>query len=264
VREIAETDGDPYIPTGLPSLDDLLVGLFPDELTIIAGNPGEGKSSLGLQVAEYAAVNGVPVGIFSLEMSKMALAMRLASTKSGVDMRRLRGRLADPLTKAEKAAITEASQFYAELPMFVDDSSLTTGQVVYDNVPVWVQKLGVQLVVIDHLTHMPSLAENRVNETGQNAKMIRAACKEARIPFLLLTQCNRAQSLRENKRPRMSDLRDSGEIEQVADNILMFHYPEDDASDDVRVCDIHVIKHRNGQTGIASVRFDRKHTRFTE
>lgn len=254
--------GEPqgYVPTGIASLDNLIVGIVNAEVTMIAAKPSQGKTALAVQILENAALAGLPSAMISMEMSAAALSQRMIAARTGIPTRVLRTRT---WTKKQEAEALAAARALNGLPLYVDDRSYLNGQQVYDTIGYLAEK-GIGLIAIDYLQLMSGDNESRQVQVGDAAKRVKAAAKDFNLPIILLSQMNRASEAREDKRPRMSDLRDSGEIEQVGDTILMFHYPEDDLMEDIRVVDIHVVKQRNGPTGIASMKFNKPRTRFEE
>jgi len=262
--KVATTDPPAFIPTGLEALDDLIVGATNGDLTIIAGRPSEGKTSLCMQIAEHAAAGGVNVGVFSLEMGPEALSLRQIAAHSGVSILKLRRRIQTALTPAEQGAIEEAADYLKTLPICVDTRSGLTGEQVYETVAQW-QKQGVGLVILDYIQLMEGDSENRQEAVGKNTRMLKNAARDFKLPMIALSQVSRASSSREDKKPRMSDLRDSGQIEQVGDTIIMLHYPNpDDAMESIRECDIYAVKQRQGPVGFASVYFNKPKTRFQD
>lgn len=254
--------GEPqgYVPTGITSLDNLIVGIVNAEVTMIAAKPSQGKTALAVQILENAAMGGLPSAMISMEMSAAALSQRMIAARTGIPTRVLRTRT---WSKAQQASALKAAKALNGLPLYVDDRSYLTGQQIYDTIG-YLKEQGIGLIAIDYLQLMSGDNESRQVQVGDAAKRVKAAAKDFSLPIILLSQMNRASEAREDKRPRMSDLRDSGEIEQVGDTIIMFHYPEDDLMEDIRVVDLHVVKQRNGPTGIASMRFNKPRTRFEE
>jgi len=262
--EVATTDPPAFVPTGLDALDSLIVGATNGELTIVAGSPSQGKTALAMQIAEHAASTGVNVGVFSLEMGTQALSMRQIAAHSGVSILKLRRRIATPLDKVEQAAIERAAEYLRTLPICVDVRSGLTGEQVYSTVEKW-KGLGVGLVMLDYIQLMEGDSDNRQEAVGKNTRMLKNAARDFNIPLIALSQVSRASSVRDDKKPRMSDLRDSGQIEQVGDTIIMFHYPNpDDAMEEIRECDIYAVKQRQGPVGFVSVLFNKPRTRFQD
>lgn len=255
------TAGEPerYVATGIKPLDDLILGVVAGEMTLIAGAPGQGKTSLATQVLLTAAQDGRPAALLSLEMGRRAVRNRLVSSLTGIDMRTLRTREWE--SKKQQAQAVEAAEFLASIPLYVDDRSGLGPEAVYETITAW-GKRGIEIGAVDYLQQMGGTGDNRVSQVGAAARAVKDGAKDADIPVICISSLNRNANSREDKRPRLSDLRDSGDIEFVIDTCLMFHYPEDDLMEDIRVCDIHVLKQRNGPTGIASCEFDKPKTMF--
>lgn len=253
--------GEPevYVPSGVKALDDLILGAIAGELVLVAGKPGEGKTSLAMQWAVQTAQNGQAAAVLSLEMGRAALRNRLVSGLTGIPMSMLRTR-AWASAKHKKSAI-EASEFLASIPLYVDDRSGLTGPQVYETITGWKEQ-GIGLVILDYIQRMGGTSESRVQQVGDAVRAVKSAAKDALLPVIALSSLNR--SVNGNEKPRMSWLRDSGDLEFEADTILMLHYPEDDEHEDVRAVDFHVLKQRNGPTGVASARFNKPATRFED
>lgn len=248
-----------YVPSLLSPLDGLILGAVAGELVLIAGKPGDGKTSLALQWAVGAAQNGVPAGVLSLEMGRRSLLNRLVSGMTGIPMPMLRTR--DWSSPAHKKRAIEAAEFLASIPLYVDDRSGLDAPRVYDTLRHWGQQ-GIGLAVVDYVQRMGGASESRNQQVGDAVRALKSGAKDADIPVLAISSLNRQGA--GSEKPRMSWLRESGDLEYEADSILMFHYPDDDENEDVRTCDIHVIKQRNGPTGVASVQFNKPATRFEE
>jgi replicative DNA helicase len=259
-KELVGGKPQEYVPTGIKAIDDIIVGIVHAEVTLIAGKPGQGKTALAMTILQNAAEQGLLVGVFSLEMSRRALAMRFIAGLSGVPIHALRKM---DMTPKQKAAVTAAVKRLKGLPLYVDDRSNLSGNAIFETMGQW-KEMGIGLVAVDYVQLMSGENEQRQVQVGEAIRAVKAAAKTFDLPVMVLSQVNRASDIREDKKPRMGDLRDSGELEQVSDTILMFHYPEDDKDQSVRVCDIHVVKQKNGPTGIATVKFDQQATRFKD
>lgn len=246
-----------FVPSGIATLDALILGAVAGEMLMIAGAPGQGKTSLAMQWAITAAQGGIPAAIQSLEMGRRALRNRLISSLTGLPMSMLRTR-EWPGAKQKKLAI-EAAEYLSQIPLYVDDRSGLDGQQVYDSVMAWKQQ-GIQLGVVDYIQRMGGISESRVQQVGEAVRFLKNGAKDADIPLIVLSSLNRSGG--NGDVPKMAHLRDSGDLEFETDTLLMFHYPEDDLMDDIRVCDIHVMKQRNGPTGIAEALFNKPQTRF--
>lgn len=248
-----------FIPSGLKSLDSMILGAIHGEMTLIAGNPGQGKTSLAMQWAVGTAVNGIQTGVISLEMGRSALRNRLISGMTGLPMQMLRTReWAGP---KQKALAVQAAEYLAQLPLYVDDRSGLNAQQVYDTITSW-GKQGIGLVVLDYIQRMGGEGESRVQQVGDAARAIKNAAKDADLPVIALSSLNRTGN--SSEKPKMSHMRDSGDLEFEGDTILMLHYPEDDLYEDFRQAEIHVMKQRNGPTGISEAVFNKPATRFED
>lgn len=255
-------DAEVFVPSGLKVLDDMILGAVAGEVVLIAGKPSEGKTALAVQWAMNSAANAMPAAILSMEMGRRALRNRLISGLTGIGMTVLRTRQFANKKQRDKAK--EAAAFLTSLPLYVDDRSGLDAGRVYDTIINW-KAQGMGLGVIDYLQLMSGANESRVTQVGDAIRAVKAGAKDADLPVIILSSQNRSSSAGDsNRTPKLSDLRDSGDIEYVGDTILMFHYPEDDLYEDLRVCDIHVMKQRNGPTGVASVQFNKPATKFEE
>lgn len=250
-----------FIPSPLASLNEIILGAISSELLMIAGQPSQGKTALGMQWAVNAAEQGTTAAVLSMEMGRRALRNRLVASLTGIPIKMLRTR--EWAGDKQRSLAVEAAEYLNGLPLYVDDRSGLDGQQVYDTLLSW-KKQGVGLAVIDYLQQMSGANESRVTQVGDAVRAVKAGAKDADLPVILISSLNRAANSRADGKPRMSDMRDSGDIEFVADTILMFHYPEDDLMEDIRQVDIHVMKQRNGPTGIASVLFNKPKTIFEE
>jgi len=248
-----------FVPSRVQKLDDLILGAVAGELLLIAGNPGQGKTSLAVQWAVSTAQDGEPAAIMSLEMGRRALRNRLIAGLTGIPMQVLRTRQW-PSKKHQEKAI-EAAEYLASIPLYVDDRSGLNAQQVYDTITGW-KKQGIGLGILDYIQRMSGESESRVQQVGEAVRAVKNAAKDVDLPMIALSSLNRTGNTSE--KPAMKHLRDSGDLEFEADTILMFHYPEDDLYEDVRLCDIHVMKQRNGPTGVASVQFNKPATRFED
>jgi replicative DNA helicase len=260
VEDLESSTPEVYKPSGLASLDKLILGAVESELLLIAGPPSRGKTALAIQWLLYTAQLDETCAILSMEMSRKALRNRLLSSLSGVPLDQIRTRQWAGDRQREK--VLEWADWIKALPLLVDDRGGMNPDTVYETLVEW-KKLGVKLAVIDYIQQMTGANDSRVVQVGDSVRAIKAAAKDAELPIIALSAVNRAGSV-DNRAPKLSDLRDSGDLEFVADTILMFHYPEDDEFEDVRIADIHVLKQRNGPTGIVPVQFNKPATRFEE
>ncbi len=255
------------VPTGFIDLDQKTAGLQPGDLIIIAGRPSMGKTALALNIAEHVAVdNGLPVAIFSMEMSSTQLALRMLGSISQVDQHKLRtGRLNDK----EWSDLTEAIAKLHETPIYIDEAGALTSLEVRARarrLKRQYSKLG--LIVIDYIQLMAASTqgENRATEISEISRSLKAMAKELEVPVVALSQLNRAVDQRPDRRPVMSDLRESGAIEQDAD-VIMFIYREvvykPDLPEEQRgLAELILGKQRNGPIGTVKLTFRGQHTRF--
>ncbi|OGA70921.1 MAG: replicative DNA helicase [Betaproteobacteria bacterium RIFCSPLOWO2_12_FULL_65_14] len=255
------------VPTGFVDLDRMTAGLQAGDLVIIAGRPSMGKTALALNIAEHVAVdNGLPVAIFSMEMSSTQLAMRMLGSIARVDQHKMRtGRLSD----REWSDLSEAMGKLHETPIYIDEGGALTALEVRARarrLKRQYSKLG--LIVIDYLQLMAATGqgENRATEISEISRSLKAMAKELDVPVVALSQLNRAVDQRPDRRPVMSDLRESGAIEQDAD-VIMFVYREvvykPDLPEEQRgTAELVVGKQRNGPIGTVKLTFRGQHTRF--
>jgi replicative DNA helicase len=253
------------VPTGYTKLDSETSGLQGGDLIIIAGRPSMGKTALALNIAEHVAVgNGLPVAVFSMEMSSTQLAMRMLGSIARVDQHKMRtGRLNDK----EWGELSEAMGKLHEAPIYIDEGGALTALEVRARarrLKRQYSKLG--LIVIDYLQLMASTAqgENRATEISEISRSLKAMAKELDVPVVALSQLNRALEQRPNKRPQMADLRESGAIEQDADVILAIYRDEvyNPESPEKGVAEVNILKQRNGPIGTVKLTFLGQYTRF--
>ncbi len=257
-----ETHG---VPTGFTDLDKLLGGMQKSDLLIIAGRPGMGKSSWLISAALNAARHGQQVAIFSLEMSNEQLVQRLIAMETGINSQRLR---LGQLTADEWGRFVQAAERLSKLHIYLDDTpALSALQLRTKCRRLWAQT-GLDLVVVDYLQLMTSGArvDNRVQEISLISMGLKQLAREVKVPVLAAAQLSRAVEQRQDKRPQLSDLRESGSIEQDSD-VVMFIYREDMYDEDTEkanVAEIIVAKHRNGPTGSVELFFKKELTQFTD
>ncbi|QID18399.1 replicative DNA helicase [Nitrogeniibacter mangrovi] len=258
----SETTG---VPTGLADLDELTSGLHATDMIVVAGRPGMGKTTFALNVAEHVAIEShLPVAIFSMEMPGTQLANRFISSVGRLDQSRLK---TGKLTDDDWQRLTYALGKLHEAPIYIDE---TPGLNPIDlrararRLHRQCGKLG--LIVVDYLQLMSSLkqSDNRAAELSEISRSIKGLAKELKVPIMALSQLNRSLEQRPNKRPVMSDLRESGAIEQDAD-IIMFVYRDEiynPDSPDKGSAELIIGKHRNGPTGMVRMTFIGEYTRF--
>ena len=259
------------LATGYKDLDELTAGLQPSEMIVVAGRPGMGKTAFGISVARNVAVKEkVPVGIFSLEMSEQQVAQRLLCAEARVDSHLLR---TGKLSEDEWSRLAAWSSKLMEAPIFVDDSpgiSILEMRAKARRLKI---EHGVGLIIVDYLqlitTHDRS--ENRQQEIANISRSLKAIAKELNVPVVACAQLSRAVETRGgDRRPILSDLRESGSIEQDADVVLFLYRPEvygiidEEGHDQVGMAEIIIGKQRNGPLGVAKLTWVNKYSRFEE
>ncbi len=255
------------IPTGFPNMDNILAGLQPSDLIILAARPSLGKTTLALDIARKVAKENVPVGIFSLEMSKEQLVDRLISSEAGIDLWRLRtGRLSMDGEDNDLTKIQEAMGVLAEAPIFIDDAASATILQMRTMARRLKSEHGLGLIIVDYLQLMEGNGSNdsRVQEISEISRSLKHLARELNVPVLALSQLSRAVESRSPQIPKLSDLRESGSIEQDAD-VVLFIYREDREkkdSDKKNIAEIHIAKHRNGPIGVVDLFFDERRVTF--
>ncbi len=258
------------IPSGFPDLDRLTTGFHGGDLVIIAGRPGMGKSSFALSIAKNVALKeGLPVGIFSLEMSKEQLALRLLSFVSRIPLYDLR---LGKLTDEQNEVLESAFEILSKTPIYIDDTpSLSTTELRIKALRMKKEK-DVQLLIIDYLQLLRGVRKysSRQEEVAEISRSLKALAKELDIPVIALAQLSRQVEHRSDKRPQLADLRESGQIEQDADLIIFLHRPEyylklkkKEVPPDLKgKVEIIVAKQRQGPQGIAEAYFVEKLSAF--
>ncbi|NLV74260.1 MAG: replicative DNA helicase [Chloroflexi bacterium] len=253
------------VPTGFADLDALLGNMQRSDLLIVAARPGVGKSSFATTIASNAARQHAVVAMFTLEMSSEQLVQRMISASSGIDSKDLRtGRVLDRWDD-----FTRVSTQLAGTQIFIDDSSSLTPMEIRSKARRLAAEYSLDLIIIDYLQLMQAgdrRSENRVQEISYITRSLKSLARELDVPVIALSQLSRAVENRPDKRPQLSDLRESGSIEQDAD-IVMFIYREDilgEPTDRNNIADIIVAKHRNGALGTISLYFNPKLTWFAD
>ncbi len=260
------------IPTGYTALDKLLSGLQNSDLVILAARPSLGKTTLALDMVRNIAVNSkVPVGIFSLEMSKEQLVDRMLASEAQVDLWKMRtGRLSDKEDDDDFPRIGRAMGILSEAPIFIDDSANANIMEIRTKARRLKMEHNLGFLVIDYLQLMDGggRQENRVQEISEISRALKQIARELDIPVLALSQLSRAVENRSPAIPKLADLRESGSIEQDAD-VVMFIYRRakdktrgDCPEEERHLAEIHVDKHRNGPTGVVRLFFDENKVSF--
>jgi replicative DNA helicase len=261
------------LETGFVELDEMTHGLQKGEMIIVAARPSMGKTALALNLAESIALRGKPVGIFSLEMGRQQLVQRLLASRSGVNSQRLRRGM---LNKDEHRSLIVACDEMLDAPVFIDDTPGLTMLQLRAKARRLTARHQVAVLVIDYLQLLTigGRPESRQVEVSEISRGIKAMARELEIPVVCLSQLNRAAEQREGHRPRMSDLRDSGSIEQDADVVAMLHREEyyhqsqpdwaDENPDKVGMAEVIIAKQRNGPTGTLKLTWSAECTRFRD
>ncbi|MCC7144883.1 MAG: replicative DNA helicase [Phycisphaeraceae bacterium] len=256
--------------TGYYELDEITSGLQKGELIIVAGRPSMGKTALAVNIAEHiAATNKQPVAVFSLEMSRQQLAQRILCSRSGVDSHKVRRNM---LNRDEFGRLAVTVGELAEAPMFIDDQPGLTLMQLRARSRRLAARHDIKAVFVDYLQLMSSPgSDSRQQEVSELSRGIKALARELDVPIVCLSQLNRSPEAREGHRPRMSDLRESGSIEQDADVIMLLHREEYyhnepewamENADKVGVAEVIIAKQRNGPTGTVRLQFNGHTTRF--
>jgi replicative DNA helicase len=254
------------LPTGFTEFDKLTGGLRGGDLIIVAGRPSMGKTTLAVNMAEYAAVNPntrAAVAIFSMEMPSEQVITRMLASIGGVPLNSLRsGRITDE----DWVRITGATSQLSEAKIFVDETPALNPTELRARARRVKREHGLSLIVVDYLQLMqvPGTQENRATEIAEISRSLKALAKELSVPVIALSQLNRAVEQREHKRPVMSDLRESGSLEQDADMILLIYREEvyDRNTTKKGIAEIDLVKHRNGEIGTFLLTFQGQYTRF--
>ena len=259
------------VGTGFTDLDKMTSGLHGGDMVVIAARPSMGKTSLAMNIAEYVAIEQrLPVGVFSLEMTSESLVLRMLCSRSRVNLRNVREGF---LAERDFPKLTGSAGKLANAPLFIDDSSaLSILQLRAKARRMW-QQYGIKLFVIDYLQLLHSTArraENRQQEIADISSGIKSLAKELNVPVIVLSQLNRELEREKNRKPRLSDLRESGAIEQDADVVGLLYKPSsgDDeesgnaAEEDAVPVNLLIAKQRNGPTGDVNLTFLKSYTRF--
>lgn len=254
----------PGITCGFYDLDAVTGGFQRSDLIIVAGRPSMGKTGFSISIAHnIAKAQHLPIAVFSLEMSKEQLVQRLLSSEARIESNRLRsGRV----SQAEWEPLTMAISSLSELPIFIDDTANITATEMRSKVRRLQAEQGgnLGLVVIDYLQLMEGGSDNRVQELSRITRSLKSMARELNVPVIALSQLSRSVESRTNKRPMMSDLRESGSIEQDADLVIMLYRDEyyNPDTPDRGIAEIIITKHRNGPTGTVKLLFDPQFTQF--
>jgi replicative DNA helicase len=251
------------VPTGFIDVDKLLGGLQKSDVIIVAARPGMGKTSFVLSLALNAARKHQRVAIFSLEMAAEQIVGRMLSAETRLDSQRLR---AGNLDEDEWALFTQAVARLADLHVFIDDTPSITPLQLRTKCRRLYAEYGLDLVIVDYVQLMigDGRSENRVQEVSGISRSVKALARELNVPVIAVAQLSRSVEQRQDKRPMLSDLRESGSLEQDADVVMFIHREEmyDPETERKNMADIIISKHRNGPTGDVELFFDGAHTQF--
>jgi len=268
IDELYHRDGDSDItgvPTGFTDLDRMTSGLQPGDLIIVAGRPSMGKTSFSMNIGEHVAIEqGLPVAVFSMEMGAVQLAMRMVGSVGMLDQHRMR---TGKLTADDWPKLTHAVQQVQEAQIYIDETPALTSMELRARARRLARQCGqLGLIIIDYMQLMSanSSGENRATEISEISRSLKGLAKELNCPLIALSQLNRSLEQRPNKRPVMSDLRESGAIEQDADLILFIYRDEvyNPDSPDKGTAEIIIGKQRNGPIGSVRLTFQGASTRF--
>ncbi|MDO9196665.1 replicative DNA helicase, partial [Rhodoferax sp.] len=268
VQEMADNPNDVTgVPTGFYDLDRMTAGFQAGDLIVLAARPSMGKTALAINIAEHVALNeGLPVAVFSMEMGAAQLAVRIVGSIGRIDQGHLR---TGKLTDDEWPRLTEAIEKLRTISLHIDETAGLTSSELRANARRLSRQCGkLGLIVVDYLQLMSGSSndgENRATELGEISRGLKMLAKELQCPVIALSQLNRSVEQRPDKRPMMSDLRESGAIEQDAD-IIMFIYRDEyytkDACKEPGVAEVIIAKQRNGPTGVVKLAFLRHITKF--
>jgi replicative DNA helicase len=254
------------VPTGFADLDELLNGLHPGQLIIVAGRPSLGKSTLASDWARAASIrHGLPAVVFSLEMSRFEIVTRILAAEARVQLAHIRtGRLSDQ----DWDQIARRTGLLAAAPLWIDDSPGLSLMEIRAKARRLKQRHGLRLVIVDYLQLMSSgkRVESRQQEVSEFSRALKLLAKELDMPVVAVSQLNRSPEQRADKKPLLSDLRESGSLEQDADVVILLHRDDayDKSSPRAGEADLLVAKHRNGPTATITVAFQGHYARFVD
>ena len=254
------------VPTGFAELDELTNGLHPGQLIILAARPALGKSTLGLDFARSAAIkNGMPTIIFSLEMGRSEIAMRLLSAEASVPLQHMRK---GTVHANDWTTIAQTRGRINDSPLYIDDSPNMTLVEIRAKCRRLKQRVGLKMVIIDYLQLMTSgkKVESRQQEVSEFSRALKLLAKELQVPVIAISQLNRGPEQRADKKPALSDLRESGSLEQDADMVILLHRESAYEAENPRAgeADLIIAKHRNGPTRTITVGFHGHFSRFVD
>ena len=267
IEAISNRDGEMVgVPTGFSELDALTNGLHAGQLIILAARPALGKSTLGLDICRNASIkHGITSVIFSLEMARNEIVMRLLSAEAQVSLQHMRS---GQMTESDWAKLANKMGVVSEAPLFIDDSPNMTLMEIRAKCRRLKQRHNLKLVVVDYLLLMTSgkRVESRQQEVSDFSRSLKLLAKELEVPVIAISQLNRGPEQRQDKRPMLSDLRESGSLEQDADMVVLLHREDFYERESPRAgeADFIVAKHRNGPTANLTVAFQGHYSRFVD
>lgn len=265
-EELQRSGGDVTgISTGFRDLDRKLAGLHPSNLVVVAGRPGMGKTSLALNIAQNVALDGHTVAVFSMEMSREEVVTRMLCSKGRIDSQKLR---TGKLTEADFTKLSNAAGALYKQNIFVDDSPGLTVTEIRAKCRRLRRRPGLDLVIVDYLQLMSGTGqENRQQEIAMISRSLKSLARELDVPVIAASQLNRGVESREDKRPRLGDLRESGAVEQDAD-VVMFIYRDEyynpDKIESKGVAEVVIAKHRQGSVGRVDMAYLPEFTLFAD
>ena len=252
------------VPSGFTDLDQLTSGFQPSDLVIVAARPSMGKTSLVLNIAQHVGVKtGKTVGFFSLEMSKEQLFLRMLTAEARIDAHKFRGGF---LSESDYERLSHSLGVLAEAKVFIDDTAAIGVLEMRAKARRLMAEHGLDLLIVDYIQLMQGRGrfENRTQELASISRSLKGLAKELNVPILMLSQLSRAPESRSDHRPQLSDLRESGALEQDAD-VVIFIFREDQygaTPDNENLAELIIGKQRNGPTGLVKLAFTKQHTRF--
>jgi len=254
------------VPTGFSELDEITNGLHAGQMIIVAARPGVGKSTIGMDFMRSCSIkHGMASVIFSLEMSKTEIVMRLLSAEAKIKLSDMRS---GKMTDDDWTRLARRMSEISEAPLFIDDSPNLTMMEIRAKARRLKQKHNIRLIVIDYLQLMSSgkKVESRQQEVSEFSRSLKLLAKELEVPVIAICQLNRGPEQRTDKRPQVSDLRESGSLEQDADMVMLLHRPDAFERDDPRggEADIILGKHRGGPTATITVAHQLHYSRFVD
>ena len=254
------------VPTGFTDLDSLTNGLHPGQLVIVAARPALGKSTLGLDLARSASIrHGLTSVIFSLEMSRNEIVMRLLSAEAQIALHHMRS---GSMSDGDWTKLARKMSSVSEAPLFIDDSPNLTMMEIRAKARRLKQRHDLRLVIVDYLQLMTSgkKVESRQQEVSEFSRQLKLLAKELEVPVIAIAQLNRGPEQRTDKKPMLSDLRESGSLEQDADMVILIHREDAYERESPRAgeADFIVAKHRNGPTATVTVAFQGHYSRFVD